>query len=81
MKACTRLGCPNSSAPLKFTFDGKELASVSKKWAGVGKELFTSADNYILRESRIPGPDDLRYFRLDGAVTQAGTSAFRIEKE
>lgn len=25
-----------------------ELAHVSKKWAGIGKELFTSADNYIL---------------------------------
>jgi len=26
----------------------RELASVSKKWAGLGKELFTSADNYML---------------------------------
>ena len=25
-----------------------ELAHVSKKWAGLGKELFTSADNYVL---------------------------------
>ena len=25
-----------------------ELAKVSKKWAGLGKELFTSADNYML---------------------------------
>ena len=28
--------------------DGGELAHVTKKWAGVGKELFTTADNYIL---------------------------------
>ena len=28
--------------------DEIELASISKKWAGIGKELFTSADNYIL---------------------------------
>lgn len=26
----------------------EELANVSKKWAGLGKELFTSADNYML---------------------------------
>ena len=28
---------------------GKQLARVTKKWAGLGKELFTSADNYILQ--------------------------------
>ncbi|MFN7140626.1 MAG: phospholipid scramblase-related protein [Limisphaerales bacterium] len=28
--------------------DGRELGTVSKKWAGIGKELFTSADNYII---------------------------------
>lgn len=27
---------------------GRELGSVTKKWAGIGKELFTSADNYII---------------------------------
>ncbi len=27
----------------------RELAHVTKKWAGIGKELFTSADNYILQ--------------------------------
>lgn len=32
----------------KLTQDNKELAHVSKKWNGLGKELFTSADNYIL---------------------------------
>lgn len=26
-----------------------EFAKVSKKWAGLGKEMFTSADNYILQ--------------------------------
>ncbi len=29
--------------------DGKEFATVNKKWSGIGKELFTSADNYILQ--------------------------------
>lgn len=33
----------------KFERDGSQLAEVSKKWAGAGKELFTSADNYVLK--------------------------------
>lgn len=33
----------------KFTDTlGVELGTVSKKWAGFGKELFTSADNYMI---------------------------------
>jgi uncharacterized protein YxjI len=28
--------------------DGSELGSVTKKWGGLGKELLTSADNYII---------------------------------
>lgn len=32
----------------KFFKDDVEFAHVSKKWAGLGKELFTSADNYVL---------------------------------
>jgi uncharacterized protein YxjI len=34
-----------------FTFlgsDGREIGKVTKKWAGIGRELFTSADNYII---------------------------------
>lgn len=33
----------------KLSQDNKELAQVSKKWNGLGKELFTSADNYVLQ--------------------------------
>jgi uncharacterized protein YxjI len=33
----------------KFMAGPKQLAMVSKKWAGLGKELFTSADNYVLQ--------------------------------
>ena len=29
--------------------DGREFATVSKKWSGIGKEMFTSADNYVLQ--------------------------------
>lgn len=35
----------------RFMAGDKELAHVSKKWAGLGKELFTSADNYVLEIS------------------------------
>jgi uncharacterized protein YxjI len=27
---------------------GREIGTITKKWAGLGKELFTSADNYII---------------------------------
>jgi len=27
---------------------GRRLGAVTKKWAGIGKELFTSADNYVI---------------------------------
>jgi len=33
-----------------------EIGRISKKWAGIGKELFTSADNYILSLNEEPGP-------------------------
>lgn len=32
----------------KFIKDNVEFAQVSKKWAGIGMELFTSADNYVI---------------------------------
>jgi uncharacterized protein YxjI len=34
----------------EFTFglEGTEFGRVTKKWAGVGRELFTSADSYVL---------------------------------
>ena len=31
-----------------LTPEGNEIGKVTKKWAGLGKELFTSADNYII---------------------------------
>ena len=41
--------------------DGKEFATVTKKWSGLGKELFTSADNYILQISAdVPADNPLR---------------------
>jgi uncharacterized protein YxjI len=41
--------------------DGKEFALVTKKWSGLGKELFTSADNYVLQiSSDVPADNPLR---------------------
>ncbi len=42
----------------RFERDGVELAQVAKKWAGIGKELFTSADNYVLSISASVRRDD-----------------------
>ena len=32
----------------RFLSGTTQLAHVTKKWAGIGKELFTSADNYVI---------------------------------
>ena len=45
----------------KFIKDQQEMASVSKKWAGLGKEFFTSADNYVLQiNPNVPENDKIR---------------------
>ncbi len=50
-----------TSWDFKFTQDETEYAHVAKKWAGLGKELFTSADNYILEvNDAAPKDSDLR---------------------
>lgn len=46
-----------------FYFKNEEIeyAHVSKKWAGIGKEMFTSADDYILEiSSDVPENDAVR---------------------
>lgn len=35
----------------RFMDGDHELAHISKEWGGIGKELFTSADNYVLEIS------------------------------
>jgi len=42
----------------KFVHDGQVLAEVHKKWGGVGKELFTTADNYVLQISDAVPPEN-----------------------
>ena len=47
MVLCTLKG-KWTSWDFKFASDTVEYATVTKKWAGLGKELFTTADNYVL---------------------------------
>jgi uncharacterized protein YxjI len=50
-----------TSWDFRFTRGNTELASVSKKWAGLGKELFTTADNYMLSiKDTVPKDDPVR---------------------
>ncbi len=49
----------------RFETDEMELAHVTKKWAGIGKEMFTSADNYVLEISdRVPADNVARQLIL-----------------
>ena len=41
----------------RFLRGEQELAHVTKKWAGLGKEFFTSADNYVLEIADCVPPD------------------------
>ena len=54
-----------TSWDFKFIKDNVEYAHVNKKWAGFGKELFTSADNYMLSiNENTPSDDPLRLLIL-----------------
>jgi len=52
----------------RFVHNNNELARVSKKWAGLGKELFTSADNYMLEITPQVPPDHPLRMLILGAV-------------
>jgi uncharacterized protein YxjI len=41
----------------QFKAQGVQLARVTKKWGGLGKELLTSADNYVLEISDAVPPE------------------------
>lgn len=36
----------------------KEIGTITKKWAGLGKELFTSADNYLIALNEKSSPEE-----------------------
>ena len=50
-----------SSWNFSFRAGDNELAHVSKKWSGLGMELFTSADNYVLEIApEVPSESSIR---------------------
>jgi uncharacterized protein YxjI len=50
-----------TSWDFRFMRGETELAAVTKKWAGLGKELFTTADNYMLSiGDAVPATDGTR---------------------
>ncbi len=55
----------------------KELGTATKKWAGIGKELFTSADNYMISLS--PGATNDQ--NTKGLLLAAGLAIDTIYKE
>ena len=49
----------------RFVHNNMEFAHVTKKWAGIGKEFFTSADNYMLEISNsVPANHPIRQLIL-----------------
>ena len=57
-----------SSWEFNFIKDELVLAKVSKKWAGFGRELFTSADNYMLEIKEVVPADDKARLLILAAV-------------
>ena len=54
-----------TSWEFKFLAGTNELATVTKKWAGFKKEIFTSADNYVLEISeQVPANQPVRQLIL-----------------
>jgi uncharacterized protein YxjI len=57
-----------TSWEFRFVQGNNELACVTKKWAGLGKELFTSADNYMLTINESVRKDDPMRILIMAAV-------------
>lgn len=57
-----------TSWDFKFVRNDIEFAHVSKKWAGIGQELFTSADNYMLTINETVPPNDPMRIMILAAV-------------
>ncbi len=53
----------------RFMAGEQELAHITKKWAGLGKELFTSADNYIIQiNDSVPEDNPIRQLILSAVM-------------
>ena len=57
-----------TSWDFKFVNNDVEYAHVAKKWAGIGKELFTTADNYMLEVFNNANPSDAMRIMILAAV-------------
>ena len=65
---CTLVG-KWTSWDFRFLQGQTELASVTKKWSGIGKELFTSADNYMLIiNDSVPATDPARLLIMAAVI-------------
>ena len=53
----------------KFLRDDEQIALVTKKWMGLGKEWFTSADNYVVSiDDKVPAADSVRAMIVAAAL-------------
>lgn len=58
-----------TSFDYKFLRDGEQIALVTKKWMGLGRELFTSADNYVISiEPTVAAQDGIRAMIVAAAL-------------
>lgn len=58
-----------TSWDFKFVKDTVEFGHVSKEWTGIGQELFTSADNYMLKiNDCVPQDHPLRVLILSAVI-------------
>jgi uncharacterized protein YxjI len=66
----------------EFSFvapDNIVLAKISKQWAGIRKELLTSADNYLLSiEEAVPDDNTIRSLILASAICISMVVKFRL---
>lgn len=58
-----------TSWEFKLLREGVEFATITKKWAGLAKEMFTTADNYVISISeRVPAESSLRPLIIAAAM-------------
>ena len=58
-----------TSFDYKFLRDDEQIALVTKKWMGLGRELFTSADNYVISiEPTVAAQDGIRAMIVAAAL-------------
>ena len=58
-----------TSFEYKFTRNGEPIGLVTKQWMDLGRELFTSADSYVINiEPTVPATDDVRRLVLAAAL-------------